>query len=267
MKVSFIGAGNVAWHLSQALEEAGHWISEVYSRHPQHAKKLAALLYDTNIQTDLNFAESEADIIVIAVPDDALEQVIQEVVFPENVTVVNTSGTKSLESLQKLIDVYSDVNVYTGIFYPLQSFSKNVEMEYSEIPFCIESNDPKVTQKLVKLAESISDHVTTMSSEQRFILHISAVFANNFTNYLLSISHNLLTGEGVDFQILKPLVQNTIDKAFQINNPADGQTGPARRGDWETTDKHMEFLQEINPEWMDLYRMITEQIAHYHGSK
>lgn len=267
MKISFVGSGNVAWHLAQALEDAGHWICEVYSRDVLNARKLASELYDTNIQPDLNFSESEAELIIMAVSDDALDQVIQQIIFPENVIVVHTSGTRTLAEFQKLIEVYSDVFVHTGIFYPLQTFTKGFPMNYKELPLCIESKSELIENKLIALGESVSDHVTRMDSDERFILHVAAVFANNFTNYLLGISHNLLSREHLNFDLLKPLIQTTIDKAFFSDNPDSGQTGPAKRGDWVTITRHLEYLQEINPEWMDIYRMITDKIRSQHNSK
>src|SRR5215217_3857569 len=206
MKISFIGSGNVAWHLAQAFEDAGHWICEVYSRDTQKARQLASNLYDTNIQPDLNFSESEAEIIVIAVSDDAIESVLERIVLPEGVILVHTSGTRSLAEFQKLVEIYSDVYVHTGVFYPLQTFTKGVEMDYKELPFCIESRNELIEAKLLQLASSISDNVTRMDSDERFILHVGAVFASNFTNYMLTISHDLLDREQLSFELLKPLI-------------------------------------------------------------
>ncbi len=267
MKISFVGAGNVAWHLAQAFEEAGHWICEVYSRDSQKARQLASELYDSEIQPDLNFSDSQADLIVIAVSDDALESVIQRIVLPENVIVVHTSGTRSLAEFQNLIEIYSDVFVHCGIFYPLQTFSKTVPMDYREIPLCIESRHEQIESKLIKLAQSISDNVQRIDSDERFILHVAAVFANNFVNHLLSISHDLITREQLNFDLLKPIIATTVQKALDSNDPAAGQTGPARRGDWATTARHLEYLQEVNPEWTDVYRLLTEQIRLRHLPK
>lgn len=264
MKISFVGSGNVAWHLSQALENAGHWICEVYSRDIQNARLLASELYDTNVQTDLDFSESEAELIILAISDDALDQVIQQIVFPANVIAVHTSGTKSLADFQKLTEIYSDVKVYTGIFYPLQTFTKGFPINYKELPLCIESKNNLAENKLVDIAQSISDNVIRMDSDERFILHVAAVFANNFTNHLLGISHDILYREHLNFDLLKPIIQTTIDKAFQSDDPALGQTGPARRGDWATTARHLEYLQENNLEWVDIYRMMTEKIRSRH---
>jgi predicted short-subunit dehydrogenase-like oxidoreductase (DUF2520 family) len=266
MKISFIGSGNVAWHLAQAFEEAGHWICEVYSRDTQKARLLAAQLYDTNIQPDLNFSDSEAEIIVIAVSDDAIDSVLERVVLPEGVILVHTSGTRSLAEFQKLVEIYSDVYVHTGVFYPLQTFTKDVEMDYKELPFCIESKNEIIENKLIQLAKSISENVNRMDSDERFILHVAAVFASNFTNYLLTVSHNLLEREQLSFELLKPLIQTTIYKAM-LNDPAVAQTGPARRGDWKTTGRHLEYLQETNEDWTDIYRLLTDKIRNFYIGK
>lgn len=267
MKISFVGAGNVAWHLSQAFENAGHWICEVHSRNLQNARELASQLYDSEVQDDLNFSESAAEVIVIAVPDDALENVMQQIVFPENVIVVNTSGTRSLSDLRNLANIYSDVYVHTGIFYPLQTFSKRVPMDYKTMPICIESINEQIEAKLTNLAESISDHVQRMDSDERFILHVAAVFANNFVNHLLAISNDLLAREKLDFDLLKPIIASTVQKALDSNDPALGQTGPARRGDWATTNRHLAYLQETSPELTNIYRIMTELIRDYHLAK
>jgi predicted short-subunit dehydrogenase-like oxidoreductase (DUF2520 family) len=228
MKISFIGAGNVAWHLSQAFEDAGHIICEVYSRDTQKARQLVSMLYDSAIQPDLNFSESETQIIFITVSDDALKSVIERIVLPEGVIVVHTSGTRSLAELQRLLEIYSDVPVQTGVFYPLQTFTKEIAMDYKYLPICIEGTSDLVETRLTNLADSISKY------------------------------------EQLDFGLLIPLIRATVEKALQSEDPALGQTGPARRGDWATTGRHMEYLQKINPEWTDIYRLMTERIRTRH---
>ena len=264
MKISFIGAGNVAWHLAQAFETAGHLICEVYSRDPQHARQLTGLLYDTAIQPDLNFSESVADLILIAASDDALESIIERVVLPAHVMLANTSGSCSLADLQHLVEVHSDVPVRTGVLYPLQTFTKEVPLDYSEIPFCIEATDDETEAALIKLAQTVSSNVQLGDSEGRRTLHMAAVFACNFTNHLLSIAHDLLEHEKLSFDLLKPLIRETMQKALQTHDPATMQTGPARRSDWATTGYHLEQLQELNPEWAAIYRLMTEDIRQRH---
>ncbi len=264
MNISFIGAGNVAWHLTQKLENAGHSIIDVFSRDIQNAKSLAAQLYDTDVKHDLNYSESPSQVFVIAVKDSALEEVVERLVLPENAILVNTSGTLPLETLEKLVEVYSDVPVCTGVFYPLQTFTREEPLASGEIPFCIEASDQQTAEKLVSLAQSISRNVYEIDSEERKILHIAAVFANNFTNHLLSVSADVLEREGLDFEMLGPLITETYRKALAAGDPSFVQTGPARRGDWETTNNHLAYLQAASPEWAKLYRTISESIREKH---
>ncbi|MEZ4901213.1 MAG: Rossmann-like and DUF2520 domain-containing protein [Spirosomataceae bacterium] len=259
MRISFVGAGNVAWHLAQALEHAGHHIIEVYSRDTRNARRLVNKLYDTHVVPDLDFAESSAELLILAMPDDALADVISHIVLPENCMVVHTSGTKTLIELDSLISIYSDVPAQTGVFYPLQTFSKEVPIDFADIPMCIEASNPQAEQVLIQLAHDISNVVYLVSSEERRILHVAAVFACNFTNHLLSIAERLLRAENLTFDLLKPLIQETIRKALEVPNPAMVQTGPARRGDLQTIDQHLKYLEQY-PQWQGLYEVLSESI-------
>lgn len=260
MKISIIGTGNVGWHLAHALEEAGHWICEVYSRKYENAAKLAAVLYDTDAITSLDFSESNAEIIILSVSDNALNEVMEQLVLPPNIILVNTSGTITLAELQKLVEIYSDVLIRTGIFYPLQSFSKNLLMDYADIPFCVESREKEVEKILIDLAETISTQVKILNSYERLIYHIAAVFASNFTNQLITMSHDIVVNESLNFDLLKPLIRTTIEKALLAQDPADALTGPARRGDYQTIDKHLDYLEETDLDFTQVYRLMTEKI-------
>jgi predicted short-subunit dehydrogenase-like oxidoreductase (DUF2520 family) len=260
MKISIIGAGNVAWHLAQAFENAGHIICEIYSRDTKHAQQLTSLLYGTAVQPNLNFSESEADLLLISASDDALEDIMEQIVLPQGVILANTSGSRSLLDLQKFVTIYSDVPVRTGVLYPLQTFTKSVPLDYTDIPFCIEATDEVTETTLVKLAKTISKKVQIGDSDERRNLHVAAVFACNFTNHLLSISHDLLQHKKLSFDLLKPLIRETINKALLSDDPGNVQTGPARRADWAITNKHLAYLQEFNPEWASVYRQLTESV-------
>lgn len=260
MKISFIGAGNVAWHLAVALESAGNPVQEVWSRQAQNSRRLVSTLYDARVKPDANFAESPSELFVLSVPDDAIEEVVAQLVLPENAILVHTSGTKSLHTLRQLVDIYSDVAVRTGVFYPLQTFSKATgELDFREIPLCIEASDPETESLLVELAQGLSNIVYLVSSRERKALHVAAVFACNFTNYLLGIAKDVMAGEDLDFDLLKPLIRETFRKALAADHPAEVQTGPARRGDLNTLSAHLDYLAD-KPDILQLYQLLSNGI-------
>ena len=264
MLISLVGAGNVAWHLAQALEQTGHHILEVYSRDLRNAKLLTKQLYDTTPVADLDFAESKAELLILAVSDDALPVVISQIVLPENCTVVHTSGTRSLEELRQLIELYSDVSAQVGVFYPLQTFSKSVAIDFSEIPICVEATNRATATMLTDLAQQLSNTVYLVSSQERRVLHLAAVFACNFTNHLLAVSQRILADSALDFELLKPLINETMRKALDTPDPAAVQTGPARRNDRQTMRQHLDYLQ-IYPEWQGLYESLSASIIKLNG--
>ena len=263
MKIAFIGAGNVARHLAVAFENAGHQITEVFSRDANHSRWLASRLYDTRLSPDLNFDESTAELFVLAVPDDALEEVIRQLVLPENALLVHTSGSKTLGELEKWVKIYSDVPVRTGVFYPLQTFSKHVPaLSFGEIPLCIEASDNETEAALVALGQQLSSIVYLVSSQERRVLHVAAVFACNFTNHLLGVAKDLTDAEQLEFDLLKPLIRETFRKALEATHPADVQTGPARRGDLNTLALHLDYLQD-KPALLELYQLLTDRIQSH----
>ena len=264
MEISFIGGGNLAWHLAPALENAGHHINEVYSRQLQHARQLVSNLYDAHTHSDLNFADSPSRVFVLAIPDDALETVCSRLVLPENAIVVHTSGGQSLESLTQWFSVYSDVPVKTGVFYALQTFTKGqLFMPFDAVPLCIEAADPDTEDTLVQLGQDISKIVYLITSDERRTLHVAAVFANNFTNHLLALAHDMVTRAGMEYDLLRPLMTETFRKGLAASNPADVQTGPARRSDQSTIDKHLESLRQ-QPLPSEIYQVLTDSIQAYY---
>lgn len=266
MEISFIGAGNLAWHLAPALENAGHHINEVYSRQLTHARQLVSNLYDAHTHTDLNLADSISRLFILAVPDDAIDAVCQRLVLPENALLVHTSGSMALSSLANWTRVYSDVAVRTGVFYALQTFTKDQPfMSFERVPVCVEGSDELVEETLIDLAQQLSDTVYVLPSPERQRLHLSAVFAANFTNHLLSISHGLVTDLGLSFETLHPLISETLRKALAAESPADVQTGPARRGDLGTVGSHLSLL-ENQPQLHEIYQVLTGSIQQAYRS-
>ena len=251
-KVSFIGSGNLAWHLAPALDNAGYTIVEVYSKTRKHAKALVNRLYQAEVKKDLDFSESIADIFIIAVSDDVIEEVARELVVRDDAIVAHTSGASSIG----LLEFVATDNV--GVFYPLQTFSKDKKVDFSEIPICIESSNDFTGDTLAKMARSISKKLHSIHSSDRRALHLAAVFASNFTNHCLRVAEDILNKEKLPFELLKPLIVETINKSLSIG-PSHAQTGPAKRHDFETLDKHLDYIKD--EELAELYRMISQHIV------
>jgi predicted short-subunit dehydrogenase-like oxidoreductase (DUF2520 family) len=249
----FIGAGNLATHLSKAFQNKGFGISQVYSRTNLSAKKLAEIL-STNYTTSVNEIDKTVDIYFVALKDSAFDEVLSQINFG-NKLLVHCSGSLPLSILQK----YSE-NI--GVFYPVQTFSKNRDVDFSEIPIFIESNTVKNEELLLQIARKISGSVAVIDSERRKMLHISAVFACNFVNYFYTIAADILKSKDIQFDVLKPLIFETAKKVQEIE-PEMAQTGPAVRFDENIINSHLEKLKEF-PNYQQLYKSISKSIfEHY----
>ncbi|NME69099.1 Rossmann-like and DUF2520 domain-containing protein [Flammeovirga aprica] len=259
MRVTLIGSGRVATHLGTALEDKGVVIEEVYSRNKKHAKKLAKKFYDASPTDELDFTNSIAEIFIIAVADNAIQDVADNIKLPNHKAIlVHTSGGTPLE-------VLSGSTLYTGVFYPLQTFSFEKKIKFSEVPICIDATAKTALDQLALLAEILTPKVFHLNSDERKRLHISAVFACNFTNYLMEVSSQIIETSGLSFHELQPLVQETVDKAFSLPSPIEGQTGPAVRHDHKTIKRHLDTLEEDNPKFKYLYEHLTDAIQENKG--
>lgn len=251
-KVTIVGSGNVAWHLSRALEDAGHFVLEVYSRNINNAISLTERLYDAEAVDSLDFSKSEAEVFILAVSDSAIEEIVGEIILPDNAIIVHTSGAMSTSELG-----YAATE-HLGVFYPLQTFSKGKEVDWKQIPILIEAETKECSIALETLGKSISSQVFPVSSAKRQEIHLAAVFASNFTTYILSLSEQLLEARKINFDLLKPLIAETINKCFDMS-PFDALTGPARRGDITTLNRHIQML-EGNQSQKDVYKTLSQQI-------
>lgn len=256
-RVVIVGAGNVAWHLAPALEQAGHQVVAVASRHLETAKALVERLQQAVPGTSLDFSQTAADVVVLAVADGVLEEVVREARFPQHSLVVHTSGTQPLAVLEAAGSMGR-----TGVLYPLQTFSKAKQVEFQAVPFCVEGVDASSQRQVEELARSLSEQVLVVSSEERRELHLAAVFACNFTNHLLGIGFELLKGMSVPAHLLHPLVRETVAKALAFP-PFTVQTGPAARGDEATMAEHLRLLTSHSG-YQQLYRLLSESI-HQHS--
>ncbi len=252
--ISFIGSGNVATHLAVAFRNAGLNISEVYSATAKHAIQFAELT-GSKFVSQITDLDQDVDLCLICVPDAKVKAVFEQLPTLNGI-VAHTSGITS-------IDVLTEAMNY-GVFYPLQTFSKNKEISLLDVPFCIEGSSFQISDKLTNLAKRLSQNVRYINSEERKYLHLTAVMVNNFTNHLYHIAEDILVSKEIDFDLLLPLIKETAHKIEHLE-PSRAQTGPAKRNDQSTIDLHTEMLEDM-PEYIDLYRLISEQInKKYHG--
>ena len=251
--VSFIGSGNLAWHLARALDNTDFAVREVYSRTPAHAQALVGNLYSAEVMTTLDFSDSPSRIFIMAVADDAIEGLARRLNLPSGSILVHTSGSQPLS----VLGYAPTPNI--GVFYPLQTFSKSKRVDFEEVPFFIESENTETEKVLMAMGKAISKKVFKISSTDRKALHVAAVFASNFTNHMMYIAEKVMKENKLKFDWLKPLIAETINKSLSIG-PEKAQTGPARRGDLEILDRHLEFLQENEP-IAEIYKVISQHIV------
>lgn len=249
-KISLLGAGNVATHLGQALKVAGYEIIQVWSRSKSSAEVLANTLGSEPI-TDLSSLSNAADIYILSVVDDAMPELICHFPYQDKV-LCHTAGSVSMEVLE-------GSSLSCGVFYPLQTFSKSKQVDFKSIPLFIEANNDKTQKILLELAQAISDKVSVASSEQRKYLHIAAVFACNFSNYMYSIAEKMLIENNLSFDAIRPLIMETAEKA-QSFSPKNVQTGPAVRNDQQTMHAHLDLLAD-SPQLAQLYQQISKHIG------
>jgi predicted short-subunit dehydrogenase-like oxidoreductase (DUF2520 family) len=251
-----IGAGKVGSQLAPALEDAGHHIEVVFSRGRKRAVLLADRLYAARATDQLDFSESEAEVFIISVKDDAIPEVASRIRLPEGALLLHTAGGRPLEDLK------AAHAAAIGILYPLQTFSDEHQVDFRKIPLLIEA-DQKKTLKIVRnIAESIGKQVEEIDSERRAMIHVSAIFACNFSNHMMHIAQHLMEQNGLKYDWLHPLIHDTFDKALRIG-PAQTQTGPASRNDQHTMQKHLEHLAD-EKDLAQMYRTISQSIRDFH---
>ncbi len=252
MKIVCIGSGRLAYHLMPELQSAGHMIVQVYNRTPWPAVLLSQKLHHTDHITHLEDLNRDADFYFLAISDDGIPEVAKELANKHELKgiVVHCSGVLGLDIIPSL---------HRGIFYPLQTFSEHHEVEWSQTPIMITSDKEENSQKLDQLARTISSAVYPMSDAQKSYVHLSAVFANNFTNHMMTLAEEICAAHQVPFEILKPLIQTTFEKALHLG-PSLSQTGPATRGDIDTIKKHLQLLEQ-HPQLKRVYEVITESIV------
>ncbi len=256
MKVALLGSGNVSWHLQKAISGCSqHQIAGIISRKETSQVFTSAVPV---VQEAGDILKFNPDLIILCVPDDLISAISSGLSeqLPADIPLAHTSGSKAL----KAIDSYFHQR---GVFYPLQTLSIHHPVDFQKIPLLLEADDPIFFSKLHDLASCISLQVKEVSSRFRAEVHLAAVILNNYTNHLIFQAQQYLNPYDLDLDLFKPLLQETIRKAFS-SNPYDAQTGPARRRDLETIRLHLKKLKD-SPTMLEIYRVFAESIEKtYH---
>lgn len=249
-KVVLLGTGNLAHHLFDAFTNSNSVaVAQVFGR---SAEGLSYFKNQTKV-TQHPEELADADIYIIAVNDDSVSTVSQYIINSDAI-VVHCSGALGLNALAE--------GCKRGVFYPLQSFTLGRSINFSEVPICVEGESELVQEKLLSLGKAVSKVCIPVSSEQRLALHLAAVYANNFTNHLLFKASQLCEANNLSFSLLKPLISETVDKLDALS-PFEAQTGPARRNDRKTQQRHLELLK--NKEDREVYTLLSEAIHSTYG--
>ena len=252
--VAIIGSGNVAYVYSKVLKNSGVNLQYVYTRNQD---KISEVEKQFGVKTVGDYQSLFAcDLIIIAVKDDAIEEVAAKLHNYKGV-LVHTSGTQNISILQS-VDNY-------GIIYPLQTLTKDYEVDFKSVPLLINASSSEVKDKLRCVAEKMSDVVIECSDEDRRYIHMNAVYVSNFVNVMLQIGEKLLKEKSLNISILEPLVRETVNKAFSMG-AEKALTGPARRGDRETINKHLNLLKDYNEE-KEIYKLLTNYIINKYLEK
>lgn len=238
----------MAWHLAHELDAAHHKIKQVYSRNINSAKDLAHPFLADAID-DLALLKDDIDVLLLCVSDDAIAQIATQLKH-HRCLIAHTSGAMDMELLANTSSFY-------GVFYPLQTLSKGKKVNFYDVPIGIEGNNSAAEKMLFAMADTVSNKVQYINSEQRKYLHLAAVFANNFTNALYIEAAEILEQHGLSFDLLRPLILETAKKV-QTLTPKEAQTGPAKRHDESTINKHLELLSET--EKREVYSALTQLI-------
>lgn len=252
MKVVFIGAGNVATHLAGGLYKQSFEIVQVYSRTLESAKELADKVNASPI-TDINHIITDAYLYIFSVKDSVLSDLIGQMPQTKGIWV-HTAGCIP-------IAVFLGKTSEYGVIYPFQTFSKNRDIDLTDVPVFIEANSQDVLRNLYKVSRHLSEKVIDLPSDKRKYVHLTGVFACNFVNHLYKISNDILENQGIPFDLALPLIEETCAKVHELS-PMEAQTGPAVRYDKNVIDKHLAMIEDESIK--EIYKLISQNIHDTH---
>jgi len=247
-EINLIGAGNLGLHLGVALKNAGYVFNCVYSRSEEKAQKASEIL-NCDYTTELSKLP-KASLIIISVPDNAISETVKKL-YAGNAIVLHTSGSTNS-------DILAGCAKHYGVLYPLQTFSANRDVNFKDIPVFLEASDEITKNTLIDICKNINSETHFLNSEKRKVLHLAAVFACNFSNYMIGKAENILKHNNISTDYIKPLVKETFLKAIETG-ANNSQTGPAVRGDTQILQKHIELLQN-DEDSKEIYEMISRLI-------
>lgn len=254
MKITIIGAGNLATCLGKALKASRYEVVQVFSRTEQSAKVLATMLEAQPI-THIEWVNDGADVYIFAVKDSVLPILVEELgkKYPKKI-FLHTAGSMALS-------IFPAVLAHCGVFYPLQTFSKTAEVDFREIPIFIEGRDEKAMQAMMEIGQSISDNVRTITSADRKYIHLAAVWSCNFVNHCYNRAAKVLAERNLPFDVLYPLIDETRRKVHHIH-PQKAQTGPAVRYDANVIAMQKE-LMDTDEMGQELYELLSKDIHRF----
>ena len=250
MKIVIIGSGNVAESLAQAIAEAEDLeLVQIFARNEERGREVAELAHTEWSASDI----AEADLYLLAVSDNAVEKVAKELHLPENAVVAHTAGCCTLDSLAP--------HTHRAVFYPFQTFSVGRKVDFSKGFIFLEGATDHALKVVDEVAHALTENVLPADTARRAVIHLSGVFACNFANAMYANAAEILEKEGLPFDIVAPVIEETAKKAIEVLKPAKIQTGPARRGDTQTLERHRKMLA-YEPQKRDIYDKISEDIWH-----
>ena len=249
MQIVLIGSGNVAFHLAKAFTEAQIPVSQIFGRNTTELQKISEQFFIPFSTETL----ADADLYIISVSDSSIAEV-SSLIKNKNALVTHTSGSVSREALNG--------NYRKSVFYPLQTFSKSKNLDYSKIPFFIDAENENDEEILKNLASKISKNVMLANDEKRKYIHLTAVFACNFVNHLYARAKEISDSQGIPFDYFLPLIDETTQKIHELE-PKLAQTGPAIRNDEKVLKLHESLLTD--EEKLKIYKTLNESIKKmYH---
>jgi predicted short-subunit dehydrogenase-like oxidoreductase (DUF2520 family) len=252
-KIVLLGTGNLAWHLGPALADCGYTILQVYGRSAASAKSLARRM-EVNWTDDPGRLDENADILLYCVSDKAIPALMCRMDMNRRPVMIHTAG--SVPS-----DVFGGICRDFGVLYPIMTFTKDREIDFSGIPLCVEASSELSWHIIEEMAGRLSKKVYRLNSDERKIMHLAGIIASNFSNHMFHLSAEYLKDKGLAFDLLKPLIRETALKVMELD-PAAAQTGPARRNDTGVVREHIDLLKD-QTELQKLYTFVSDSISNH----